>query len=84
MKLLKDIRDYLRDGVRPPGPNDNDNDDDNHDNDDGSVFLNNLNNEISNIKSDGEYYLRLIAYQNAAIGKLQKELTDKKIQPKKY
>ena len=24
MKLLKDIRDYLRGGVRPPGPDDND------------------------------------------------------------
>ena len=37
MKLLKDIRDGLRGGVRPPGPDDNDNDDndndDNHDND---------------------------------------------------
>ena len=108
MKLLKDIRDYLRGGVRPPGPDDNndddnDNDDNNnddhdnydHDNDDhdnnnddndnddnddnyGSVFLNNLNNEISNIKSDGEYYARLIAYQNVTIGKLKEEITDKK------
>ena len=37
MKLLKDIRDGLRGGVRPPGPDDNDNydndNDDNHDND---------------------------------------------------
>ena len=41
-------------------------------------YLNNLNNEISNVKSDGEYYARLIAYQNAAIEKLKKELTDRK------
>ena len=34
-----------------------------------SVFFNNLNNEISNVKSDGEYYARLIAYQNATIEK---------------
>ena len=39
MKLLKDIRDVLRGGVRPPGPNDNndnddDDDDENDDNDD--------------------------------------------------
>ena len=34
MKLLKDIRDGLRGGVRPPGPDDNDNNDnDNNDND---------------------------------------------------
>ena len=65
----------------------NDNDDDNDDNDDdndddnialNSVFLNNLKNEISNVKSDGEYYARLIAYQNATIEKLKKELTDRK------
>ena len=62
---------------------DDDNDDD--DNDDNvalnSVFLNNLNNlnnKISNIKSDGEYYVRLIAYQIATIEKLKKELTDRK------
>ena len=167
MKLSKDIRDYLRDGVRPPGPDDNnddDNDNDDNDNDDdkdndnddndndnnndydnndddndyddddddddddnvdnndkfseyqevisslleeidnkkytndndddtndndvnddnvalNSVFLNNfnnLNNEISNIKNDGEYYGRLITYQYATIEKLKKELTDRK------
>ena len=119
MKLLKDIRDVLRGGVRPSGPDDNDNDNDNDDDDDyddendkfsgyqevisslideidnkkctndnddddddnvalNSVFLNNLNNEISNIKSDGEYYARLIAYQNATIDKLRKELADRK------
>ena len=54
----------------------------NDDNDDNvalnSVFLNNLNNEISNVKSDGEYYARLIAYQNATIEKLKKEFTDRK------
>ena len=43
-----------------------------------SVFINNLNNEISNVKSDGEHYARLIAYQNATIEKLKKELTDRK------
>ena len=41
-------------------------------------FLNNLNNEINNVKSDGEFYARLIAYQNATIEKLKKELTDRK------
>ena len=57
------------------------NDDDDDDDDNvalNSVFLNNLNNEISNIKSDGEYYARLIAYQNATIEKLKIELTDRK------
>ena len=38
----------------------------NDDNDDNvalnSVLLNNLNNDISNVKSDGEHYARLIAY----------------------
>ena len=63
--------------------NDNNNDDDNDDDNDdsvalNSVFLNNLNNEISNVKSDSEYYARLIAYQNATIEKLKKELTDRK------
>ena len=56
--------------------------DDNDDNDDNvalnSIFLNNLNNEISNVKSDGELYARLIAYQNATIEKLKKKLTDRK------
>ena len=60
----------------------NNDDSDNDDNDDNvalnSVFLNNLNNEISNVKSDGEHYARLIAYQNATIEKLKKELTDRK------
>ena len=58
------------------------NNDDNDDNDDNaalnSVFLNNLNNEISNVKSDVEHYARLIVYQNATIEKLRKELTDRK------
>ena len=40
--------------------------------------LNNLNNEISNVKSDGDYYVRLIAYQNPTTEKLKKELTDRK------
>ena len=34
MKLLKDIRDVLRGGVRPSGPDDNDNDNDDDDDDD--------------------------------------------------
>ena len=42
------------------------------------IFLNNLNNEISNVESDGEHYTRLIAYQNVTIEKLKKELTDRK------
>ena len=58
--------------------NDNNNDDDRFDVALGSVFLNNLNKEISNVKSDGECYARLIAYQNAAIKKIKKELTDRK------
>ena len=69
--------------------NDNDDDDDDNDDDDNnddnnnnvalnSVFLNILNNEISNVKSDSEHYARLIAYQNATIEKLKKELTDRK------
>ena len=67
--------------------NNDDNNDDNNDNKKynnvafGSVFLNNLNNlnnEISNVKSDGEYYARLIAYQNATMEKLKKEQTDRK------
>ena len=33
MKLLKDLRDGLRGGVRPPGPDNNDDDDDNNDDD---------------------------------------------------
>ena len=59
----------------------NDNDDNDDDNDNvalNSVFLNNLNNEISNIKSDGEYYARLMAYRSATIEKLKKELTHRK------
>ena len=34
MKLLKDIRDGLKGGVRPPGPDNDDNDNDDNDNDD--------------------------------------------------
>ena len=37
-----------------------------------------MNNEISNIKSDGEHYARLMVYQNTTIEKLKKELTDRK------
>ena len=42
------------------------------------VFLSYLNNEISNIKSDSDYYTRLISYQNVTIKKLENEITDRK------
>ena len=71
--------------------NDNDNDDNDYDNDDNDydnrpnnkrydnrVFFNNLNANLNNIQNDSEHYARLVAYQNAIIGKLKKELTDKK------
>ena len=61
--------------------NDNDNDYDNSPNNkryDNRVFFNSLNTNLNNIQNDGEHYARLIAYQNATIGKLKKELTDKK------
>ena len=70
---------------------DNDNDDNDYDNDDNDydnrpnderydnrVFLNNFNTNLNNIQNDSEHYARLIAYQNVTIGKLKKELTDKK------
>ena len=101
MKLLKDIRDSLRGGVRLPGPDDNndnnnddndndddndngDNNNDNDDNDNGDKFLeyqeviSSSMEEIINVKSDGERYVRFIAYQNETIEKLEKELTDRK------
>ena len=39
MKLLKDIRDGLRGGVRPPGPNNNDDNDDDNNGDIMMIFL---------------------------------------------
>ena len=63
---------------------DDDSDDDDYDNRpnderyDKRVFLNNLNTNLNNIQNDSEHYARLIAYQNVTIGKLKKELTDKK------
>ena len=63
---------------------DSDDDDDDYDNRpnderyDNKVFLNNLNTNLNNIQNDSEHYARLIAYQNITIGKLKKELTDKK------
>ena len=46
MKLLKNIRDVLRGGVRPPGPdNDDDNNDDNDDNNDDNNGDNNDDND---------------------------------------
>ena len=41
-------------------------------------FFYNLNTNLNNIQNDREHYARLIAYQNVTIGKLKKELTDKK------
>ena len=67
VKLLKDIRDGLRGGVRPPGPDDN-NDDDNNDDDnndydnnnnddnDERVIIENLLNEINKIKNINKQY----------------------------
>ena len=42
MKLLKDIRDSLRGGARPPRPDNNDNNDNNVDNDDDRPDYNNM------------------------------------------
>ena len=94
IKLLKDIGDSLARPPRPNNNRD-DNNDDNDDNDDSDdddydnrpndkrydnrVFLNNLNKNLNNIQNDTEHYARLIAYQTVTIGKLKKELTDKKI-----
>ena len=39
MKLLKDIRDVLRGGVRLSGPNDNDNDNDDDDDDEMMMMM---------------------------------------------
>ena len=68
--------------------NNDNNDNDDYDNDydnrpnneryDNRVFLNNLNTNLNIIQNDGEHYARLIVYQNVTIGKLKKELTDKK------
>ena len=72
IKLLKDIRDGLANGVIRPNnmpnrPNDDydrlDRPGDRPDRPDGalgSVFLNNLNTNLNNIQSNGEYYARLI------------------------
>ena len=62
-------------------PDNDDNDYDNRTNNkryDNRVFFNNLNANLNNIQNDSEHYARLIAYQNATIGKLKKDLTDKK------
>ena len=93
IKLLKDIGDSLARPPRPNNNrDDNDDNDDNDDSDDDDydnrpndkrydnrVFLNNLNKNLNNIQNDTEHYARLIAYQTVTIGKLKKELTDKKI-----
>ena len=78
IKLLKDIRDGLANGViRPNNIPNRPNDDDRPDRPDDrpqrpggaldSVFLNNLNTNLNNIESNGEHYARLIANQNATI-----------------
>ena len=55
MKLLKDIRDSLRGGVRPPGPDDNnDNDDNDNDNDDNNGDNNNDNDDNSDNDNDDD------------------------------
>ena len=38
------------------------------------LFLNNFNTNLNNIQNNDEHYARLIAYQNATIEKLKKEL----------
>ena len=85
--MLKDIRDSLARPPRPNNNRDDndDNDNDDKDNDDNDydnrpnnkryynrVFFNNLNTNLNNIQNDSEHYARLIAYQNAIIGKLKK------------
>ena len=92
-KLLKDIRDSLARPPKPNNNRDDndDNDDNGYDNDDNDydnrpnnkrydnrVFFNKLNANLNSIQNYSEHYARLIAYQNATIGKLKKELTDKK------
>ena len=42
------------------------------------MFLNDLNINLNNIQNNGEYYVRLIANQNAVIKKLEKELIYRK------
>ena len=91
MKILKDIRDGLANGLIRPNnmPNRPNDDDDRPDRPDdrpdrpdgalGSVFLNNLNTNLNNIQSNGEHYARLIACQNAVIEKLEEEIKDEKI-----
>ena len=92
MKLLKDIRDGLRGGVRPPGPdNDNDNDDNDNDNDDNNddnekeIIITNLlnkidkmNDTINSINKQNDDYLKKIKEQNDDIEKLKKETIDNK------
>ena len=90
MKLLKDIRDGLRGGVRPPGPDndDNDDDDDNDDNDNDDnvkeIIITNLLNEIdkmndtiNSINKQNDDYLKKIKEQND-IKKIKKETMDNK------
>ena len=74
----QEIINYLIEKIINKKYNNDDNDDNDNDVALNSVFLNNLNNEISNVKSYGEHYARLIAYQNATIKKLKKELADRK------
>ena len=89
IKILKDIRNGLANGVIRPNnmpnrPNDDDRPDRPDDRPDrpggalGSVFLNNLNTNLDNVQSNGEHHARLIANQNALIKKLEEEIKDKK------
>ena len=54
MKLLKDIRDVLRGGVRPLGPDDDNNDDNNDNNDDDDDDDDNGDNNMSDSKTKEE------------------------------
>ena len=66
--------------------NDDDNDDNNDDDDDNNDDKNLEHQKVLdyvlknyiNVKSDGEYYVRLIEYQNEIIKKLEKGITDRK------
>ena len=93
VKLLKDVRDGLRGGVRPPGPDDDNNDDDNNDddnNDDERFVIEHLLNEINNINKQyndtiininkkNDDYLKKIREQNDDIEKLKQEVIDNKM-----
>ena len=64
MKLLKDIRDSLRVGVRPPRPDDNDNDNDDDYNDDNDKDNNDNNDNDDDDNNDNNDNM-MIKFQNA-------------------